>query len=373
MGLGMAVEVLTRNDAAVRCVEQLGLVDRTRELNSPEALAAALRRAASFVSPTGPGTLVRLVERAAVEVVDEPEELRERLSAILDALIGYGDLVELPSRDDALPAHKHLYLGPPAFVRRRSGSFLLLGVRPDAVPLVSEELVPLVEYEGHVRAVRDRPGHDVESLLLDSGLREVAQEAWLRSPRIEDPETVIRGYDSRLSSAGPSGEIEGLTILDPASKVTYYRGRWRAPSVRDEGRFVGRRPQAFGADLWCYVELTAGSSSRLVDLPVDFNLNRGCDEAWRLQAALDAVRGQPQRLRVRPAAGAAQPGVIDLFSPIPRWLQRRWDSLATPTRSAGALCSYSFAPDEVAEEAAFAAGMLWLEFLGSDAPRSDAN
>lgn len=357
----MAIEILDQIHAARLCVDQLGLDGDAVGLDSPEALAASLRRAASFLCPTGPGRLITAVEKTVGELVDPGDGMRAELETVLEAIIGYGDLLELRVRDDSQGTGNQLFLGPPGFVRRQSGSFLLVGVRPEATPLAGEEVAPFVEYRRHVRSVKARSDVDVEELLLASGLRAIAPDVWLRAPRHEDPQSLIKGYDARLAVAGPSGEIEGLRILDPGSPVSYYRGRWRPPTVSDGGRFVARRPQAFGADLWCYAEIAGGSASRLLDLPVDASLNRGCDEAWRLQAALDAVFGNPQELRVRVAGGEAKLGILDVFSPIPRWLQRRWDSLATPTRSAGALFSYAFVDEEWAEEADFATRMLWLK------------
>ena len=360
--MGMAVEPLDRFAAGRRCVQQLGLDTTAASLDSPEALAASLRRAASFMCPVGPGRLIRTVEAATLGLIEGGDGLRERLASVLDALIGYGDLVELPGRNAPDGPQKHLYLGPPAFVRRASGSFLVLGIRPEAAPIVGEELLPLVVHDRHVRSVKADPGRDIEDLLLASGLREVPAQTWLQSPRSLDPQSAIDDYDARLAVAGPAGEVDGLTIIDPSTPVMYYRGRWRSPVASDVGRFVARRPQAFGADLWCYAELDVGCAVRLVDLPVEPGLSRGCDEAWRLQAAIDAARGQPQVVRVQRTAG-----VIDLFSPIPRWMQRRWDALAKPTRSAGALFSYSLTAEELAEEVQFAAGMLWLSPLHADA------
>jgi hypothetical protein len=345
----VGVETLDRLQAAERCVEQLGLDPNAVELTSAEALAAALRRAASFLCPTGPARLLSAVERTVLELVDAGDGFREQLGNVLETMVGYGDLLELPARDDAQAPSQQLYLGPPAFVRRASGSFLLLGIRPEASPLVGEELAASVEYERHVRRIAPGSNLELEDLLA-AGLHEIPTETWLRAPRRADPLNVIKEYDAQLSVAAPSGQIEGLRIVDPEASVRYYRGRWRPPAPRDNGRFVARRPQAFGADLWCYVELADGSTTRLIDLPLSPDLFRGCDEAWRLQAAIDAARGSPQVLRLRKAQRTSMGDIVDLFAPIPRWLQRRWDALATPTRSKGALFSYSFAHEETDEE-----------------------
>ncbi len=124
MGMGMAVEILDQSHAVRRCVAQLGLDSDAVALDSPEALAAALRRAASFLCPAGPARLITAVERTVLELIDSGDGIREDLEKVLEAMIGYGDLLELRVRDESRGTGNRLYLGPPAFVRRESGSFL---------------------------------------------------------------------------------------------------------------------------------------------------------------------------------------------------------------------------------------------------------
>src|SRR6185295_17906791 len=121
---------------------------------------------------------------------------------------------------------------------------------------------------------------------------------WLRAPSAESFAEHFSRLDRLLDLAEPSREIPGLSLLDPEQSVRYYRGRWAEPRSQS-GRFVARRSQAYGADLWCYVQLREGHPERLIDFPTQGSQWRGCDEAWRLQMAVDARRGAPQRFRVR--------------------------------------------------------------------------
>ena len=121
---------------------------------------------------------------------------------------------------------------------------------------------------------------------------------------------------------------------------------------------VGRRAQAYGADLWCYVEVDRGIPVRFVDLPLANSVWRGCDEAWRLQAAIDCERGTPQVFRRR--SGPKGTDVIDLFSPMPMWARRRWDAVGEPIESSGCLFSYKFRNGEVLEEVDFLKDKLWI-------------
>lgn len=359
----MDVRRLSPHEVADSAIRALGMEETGVDLLSPEALAASLRRAASFLCPATPGRIVQSVVEALDGLPGFTNETKGQVEAILDSLLAYGDLLELPM-DSTDAAGRRLFLGAPSFVRRASGSHLLVGVRPDGAALVGEELSALIEYESHVRIVRSPKSVAVEEIIDSSGLLELIAEQWLKAPRAALASEVVEEYVTRLQMAGPSGDIESVRIIDPSAAVTYYRGRWRPPKKNDQGQFVARRPQAFGADIWCFAAVSEGDVVRLIDLPIGVSLAPGADEAWRLQAALDAVDGHPQRVRVRTGA---QPGftVLDLFSPIPSWAQRRLDIVATPVlRSPGALFSYRLPREEAEEELRFLNEMLWMRADG---------
>jgi len=364
----MAVERLAPTVARAYALESVGINPQGSDLDSAEAYAALVRRAASFLCPTSPGALARAVTEVVAPItVASPQELGSRVEAVVESVIACGDLVELPI-DDMGIRRRTTFLGPPAFVRV-GDLFVLLGVRAEGSPIVSDELLESVVHRGHVRLIRtrDRATSDV---LIAEGLIELRPEHWLGAPRISSPHEVIDGYNERLNTAGNASAIEGLRILDPRADVRFYRGRWREPKSHDDGRFVARRPQAFGAALWCWSELARGELTGLIDLPIQSPLARGCDEAWHLQAALDAISEHPQHLRVRDAPSAPGAVLLDLFSPLPSWAQRRLEVIATSVaRSAGALVTYQLSKDDVEEEANFLKDMMWLvneEELSSD-------
>lgn len=366
--MDVEIELLDPSVVAAEVVEALALDPRSLDLASPEVLAAAVRRAASFLCPTTPHRLLHAVHESLVDLPGCEPDLMNRLEELLEAMTGYGDLLELSLADDS-SAGRRLYLGVPAFVpRKRSNALFLCGIRPEGTPLVGEDILELVEHESHLRVIRDASS-ETEQQLVASGLTRLELEQWLRAPRSSTPLELITHYASRLEAAQPAGEVEGLRVLDPEASVTYYRARWRALVDTDEGLFVGRRTQRFGADLWCLVKVTRGSATKLLDLPVDSMLGPGADEAWRLLAAFDADRAHPQRLRVRPAS-QPRTAIVDLFSPVPSWMQRRLDAVGTRLLESGkALVSYALPEDEVAEELAFAHELLWLDQIPEDGNR----
>jgi hypothetical protein len=285
---------------------------------------------------------------------------RDDLADLLDLLVSAGDLLELRQSGDT--PGRLLYLGPPSYVERRPGQYLLLGIRPFGAPLISSDLAGAIQYEGHTRTIELSPDR-AAAQLSEHGLHVIRPGQWVRRPPEMPPGELIRQMRERLSAAGPVGLVEGLTVIDPAAKVTYYRGRWRPLKPADSGLFVARRPQAYGADLWCVVLVGDGAPVRLLDLPADDPAAPGHDEAWRVQAALDAAGRRPQVFRVGGTAGtgASAGRAVDFFSPLPRWAERylQLTAMAVP-RTAGALCSYRVPEGAMPGLASFLADMLWM-------------
>ena len=358
----MVLEVVERSTAARLCVEGLGLSSDAFPISSGEVYAAAIRRAASLRCPVRPLALINEVEALLADLVEEREGLKQRVQETLDALVGYGDLLEYNGRPERTIA-RELYLGPPGFVKRGGGGCVLIGVRPDSVPLVGEGLWRYVEYRGHTRRIGPRPGEDLAALLADYGLVEIPEDWWLRAPRPASAAAYPAVYDAKLVAAGGCDDVPGVRILDVSRPIDYYVGRWRVPEPRDNGRFVARRPQEFGSHLWCYAALSGGRVVGLIDLPLDPDMGRGCDEAWRLAAAKDSLAGHPQRLTMRPAGGDDHRVVFEVQTPLPRWLQRRWDLFGAVLERgrSSSLLAYEMDANEVEQEMKFAAQSLWLQ------------
>jgi hypothetical protein len=281
---------------------------------------------------------------------------------MLENLVAYGDLVEAPVDDeDRGTAQRMLFLGQPAFVRISATACLLMGIRADGLALLDDTLMERVDHDAHTRRLTLAAGEDPSLLLGALALREIGEEQWLDRPPTCQPDALVNEYAVRLRSAGPSGSIDGVRILDPSLPVTYYRGRWRTPTRRDAGDYIARRPLQYGADGWCYAELKAGEIVRLLDLPVRHRLDRACDEAWRLQAAIDCVMGNPQRVRVTPAPIVGRV-TLQILSPIPSWAQRRLDAIGTPLGAQpGSLVSYGLDERQLEAELTFFAQTMWIQ------------
>lgn len=346
-------------ELAVRTLD----VDEAADLFSAEGLTASLRRAASFLCPASPRQLVDAVLDAVRPMQPGGDLSRDDVSDLLDLVVSAGDLLELRQSGDT--PGRLLYLGPPSYVEQRPGHYLLLGIRPFGAPIISSELAGPIQYEGHTRTIELSPDR-AAAQLSELGLHMIRPKQWIRRPPQMPPHELIRQMRERLSAAGPAGMVEGLTVIDPAAKVTYYRGRWRPLKPADSALFVARRPQAYGADLWCVILAADGAPVRLLDLPANDPAAPGHDEAWHLQAALDAARGSPQVFRVGGTAGTGPivGRTVDFFSPLPRWAERylQLTGMAVP-RSAGALFSYRVAEAAMPDLARFLNDMLWMRQL----------
>lgn len=359
----MGLVRLQRDDVVATTVEALGLDAAAADLETPEALAAIVRRAASFLCPITPGVLARSVGECLDGLVanDQPETPVSLVEAMLEELIAYGDLVEAPIEDDRTGISRRLlFLAQPSYVPLLSGICLIVGIRADGLPIDDGSLDDRVDHYNHTRRVTLGSDEEPADVLGGLGLRELSEQQWLDHPPEVAAAALVKQHSTWLAAAGPSGSVEGIRILDPSTSVRYYRDRWRVPSQGDSGKFVGRRPVQFGADQWCYCDLADGEVTSLVDLPAEDRLGRGCDEAWRLQAAIDSVAGTPQLLRVRPGRIAGE-AVVKFQSPIPSWGQRRLDALGQPLgHQPGSLFAYKLSDDLIDQELAFLEETMWF-------------
>ena len=349
---------LTATEVHAGKVAELGLDQAAGDLTSIEAIAAALRRAASYSCPCAATTLVRAIAEPLRGLVDDIEDTKRTVRETLEAMIACGDFFEHRDieEDSMSSAAVLLYSAPASFVARQSGSAILLGISTT----FPENLAARIEYKNHLRLLSPVRGEDLSVELEHLGFRELPHDQWLQAPPQESPTQFLARFDRLLDAARPSGDVADLTILDWERPVRYYRGRWTSRGPHS-GRYVARRSQAYGGDLWCYIEMRDGRPTHLVDLPLADSRWRGCDEAWRLQMAIDAHRGSAQLFKIQLGPGNSY--VMQFFSPLPMWARRRFASVGYPVSIPGCLFAYRLAKAELAEEVHFANDVLWLEEL----------
>jgi hypothetical protein len=355
----MEIKRISAAEVHARSVGALGLDSDTLDLLSTEAIAEALRRAARFRCPcTGP-TLVATVVEPLRALISDTDATKALIEEVLEAVVAHGDIVEEPEVEETSGTSKValLYSAPPSFVIRKSGTAILIGGVSSELSALSD-LECRVEFKGHVRHLSGLQGEKIRQELRELGLIELPHEYWLKSPAPVVARKQIKRLDSLLNAAAPSHDIPGILLLDSERPVRYYRGRWVEPKSQS-GRFVARRNQKYGAQLWCYAELHNGKPTKFIDLPLPKSRWRGCDEAWYLQMAIDAERGTPQKFTVVPGYGENH--IVQFYSPVPMWARRRWDAVGESVQMSGCLFAYQFNANELHEEARFAREALWLE------------
>lgn len=355
----MTVVVMSADECEALALSTLGLADAGFAITSTEAIAASLRRAASFLCPCPPRRIVDAVLEVIRPLAPEDVLKRHDVMTVLDLIVAGGDLVEL--RPDAARATRLLYLGPPTYVQKEPGLYLIAGVRPYGEPLIEADR-GWVEYYGHTRmiAVDDI---DARNVLRGFGLQSVSPQRWVGQPAVVAASELLAATNTRLDGGLSAGAFAPqYSVIDPQASVTYYRGRWRPLVPADAGIFVARRPQAYGADVWCVLRVSDGVPQRIVDFPIDDPGAAGRDEAWRLQAAIDAELGHPQRVRTRHIGDTGSDVILDFFSPLPGWAERRIQLAAYAVdRSAGALVSFRASPAASHDLQKYLSDMLWVQ------------
>ena len=352
----MVIAEIKPGDILAGCRYTLGLSESRQEPIDDVLLAALLRRSAGIHCPCSRITLRTSLLESLKHL--SQDELSERIDTIIEGLIVGGDLLELNdvATDDPEVKGTWVFAAPPSFVVRPSGSIFLLGIVPDQDAFLPQSLTSCINYEGFTRTIVQEPDEDLVDELRAQGMQQLSESVWLKCPGEEPPSDMLGRFERQLGLQRPSGAVQDLQILDQTKLVTYYRGRWTTPQSQT-GTFVSRRPQEFGAPIWCFAELEAGSVVRILDLPLRKTRWRGCDVAWHLQMAIDSCRHTPQRYQRQDVGNEVR---LDFFSPLPQWSQRRLMILGRPSRPEQSLMSYWLPTDEAESEERFLQERLWL-------------
>ena len=219
---------------------------------------------------------------------------------------------------------------PPAFVVWGSGGAFVLGLSADEQTPLPTEMRARLSADRVIRSINRQDDEDLGAVLRELGLRELSIAGWLRTPKVADAAALLATYGTKLEACASSGDVPNLLVLDGGRQTRSYPGRW-GPAGAQTGNFVVRRPQTFGADLWGFAELADGSPKRLLDLPLAGDRWRGCDAAWRIQMAIDALAGDPRSIGSSSATAARgstssrrhDAALVRLSRPAAEWRRRQ--------------------------------------------------
>lgn len=354
----MVITRIAADEVLAGCRQTLGLPVSPETSLDDLLLASLLRRSSGIYCPCSRATLRASLLESLQHLPGSGDSLSDRIDAAIEALIVGGDLLELNDvvTDDAAVRGTWVFAAPPSFVIRPSGGVFLFGIVPDQDAFLPLSLASRVSYDGFTRAITPLQGEDLAGELREQGLQQLSESAWLKSPRAEPAADMLNRFERRLAEQPPAGTVSDLEILDPARPVMYYKGRWVVPQ-KQSGTFVARRPQEFGAPIWCFVALENGAPVRLLDLPPQRTRWRGSDAAWHLQMAIDHCRHNPQRYRRRAEGDGIR---FDFFSPLPQWSQRRLMIFGRAVPRETSLMSCRLPPAEAQTEERFLQERLWL-------------
>ena len=352
VGRLMRIEVNSAEKARAKVVQALELPEDL-SLASDEGLSALLRAVGALRTPCRSSKLVGEAVNLLRPLFEE-DVVRERLEDLLDQMVAYGDFAHVTP--DQPGATEVLHRGHPAFVMRSPNEAILIGIDPPGQQSLREDLAQNVCFHAHARTIKGEG--DLNVALDRCGLSEISQEQWLDLPPSASAGDVVANAIQKLKLSPQEFGVDGLEVFDLDRSIEYYAGRKRPPKKSDTGYFVARRLREYGASAWCFVEMEEGTVRRVLDLPGSGKI-RGCDEAWHLLSAIDRERENPQKLRIEesPSHGKS----LSVFSPIPGWLQRRWEVLAIPSRAKGALLTFEFPESDIDDEISFAKQRFFLE------------
>lgn len=355
------MRVLTPAEAIAITGESLGM----SAVQEPFALIKpALRRALFALAPASRADIVRYVAEPLSPLGID----RDTVESALDDLVVYGDALEMhKGPDDPWDAPATvLRPAPPSFVEREDGTLVILGVAGDQPTALPPDLDQRVTTHGPARILHASKAEHLPDHLRILVFTQLSEQAWLRVPAIGTASAHRWHWTDTLANVPASqGAVDDLEILDWGKPIRYYRGRWRAPTVTTSGMFVARRPQLYGARLWCFAAIKNGVCRQVLDFYEDQDRQRPCDIAWRLQAAIDADLGHPQPVRVRQVEKAC---MLDFFGPLPAFAERRLLLAGTKLPGTGCLFSFAIDPSHAAAEIAALERSLWMRLARDEEP-----
>ena len=321
--------------------------------------AAALRRLCSFMCPCPEHAVVAAVVRSFRDMPDLASCDVEFVESVVERLLTGGDLLEL-SKVAMAGAEEHptwVYCAPPGFVERGERIYIF-GIGPDDAQFLPESLHARLKLDGAARFLESEPGEGLPDTLASLGLRKISPKTWLSGHSAETASTTVQKASTRMERDGVRGALPGLTILRHADgERLSYSKRWGEPA-KESGLFIGRAPQAHGAPLWYLLHLQVGAVTRSILLPSPDRPERACDEAWRMQLAIDAANGFPSTCRVTAVGDGCR---LDFDFPLPMAAKRRLLFLGGRESDQRAVFSFSLPTSESAQEASFLKTHYWIE------------
>ncbi|MFN4163585.1 MAG: hypothetical protein ACK4GK_03350 [Ferrovibrio sp.] len=356
----MVVKAVSPTSLLTQSRAAFGLPDAENPTIDAPFLAAAIRRAAGHSAPCSHARLRRVVFDALCVFSSISALTLDEVDTAIDDAIVAGDLLELSqvTTEDVDARRTWVFPAPFAFVPLQASRILIMGVVRDQNTPLPSVLSARITFNGPFRSIQCDADEDLPDVLKEMGVLALSESAWLKAPAQASHLELVRQYQDMTDALPPAGEVNGLEVLDWSRRPDRYRDRWSMTTKNLNSYYVARRPQAFGPSLWGFAHFEHGTLSKFLDFPIKGDRWRGCDAAWHLQMAMDCKQKRPQTYRIREAYGSR---IIDLFSPIPMWANRRLLSTGALVERKSSLLSFKFAAADLLEIETFLQSRLWLQ------------
>jgi hypothetical protein len=289
---------------------------------SAELLANVMRSQLARMYPCPPHALLTATRRALDGLGWDADAVSRATGDVLEDLQTCGDVVELPRITVAHDEDRSQWLfpAPPGFVLRGTRAYLF-GIAPDNAPFLPGEHRHRLQVNGTARFLDlDAPGALTPSSLQALGLRQLDEQEWLGADRTETASQHLDLLRERLVRHGANGHLPDMrTLAHQTSARKSYQRRWSTDN-KASGLHVARVEQPHGAPLWYLADLSEGRCKRSLPLPFHLDSDRGCDQAWRAQLAIDACQGSHAGYSVERRGVEV---ILRLDFPLPLFARRR--------------------------------------------------
>lgn len=283
-------------------------------------IASLLRRLCGFMCPCPQRTILAAAKRSLAPLGVGAQPLIEQLASVLEELLVVGDVIEVSRIGGALFDENRdwLFCAPPSFLEL-DGRCYVFGIAPDDAPVLVGRLRHRLRHDAVMRYIEDEQDSVAETLAF-LGMRQLSAATWLPRASEQSPQRFLDHLTNRLAVDGLEGQIPASEWLAHASERHLpYDRRWQA-AAQQSGMYIGRATPEFGARVWFVATLVSGKIERSLVLPLTDGQDRACDQAWRIQLALDASQGMPSRYRALPDADGMG---VSVDFPLPLASRRR--------------------------------------------------
>lgn len=284
-------------------------------------VACLLRRLCGFMCPCPQRAILTAAKRSLAPLGKAAEPLIEQLAPVLDTLLVIGDVIEVSRVGGALFDENRdwLFCGPPAFLEL-DGRCYVFGIAPDDAPVLAGSLRHRLRHDAIMRFLDDDQDRRIGETLASLGMRRHTAETWLPRASGQSPQRLLEHLRNRLAVDGLEGEIPASEWLAHAGEQYMpYEPRWQ-PAIHQSGLHIGRATPEFGSRVWFVASLVGGQVERALVLPLADGSDRACDQAWRIQLAVDACNGTPARYRAWPVEDGMK---VSVSFPLPFAARRR--------------------------------------------------